>query len=59
MCDGHGRHNLPRGSLPGALRNLAAGDRPLPERLKLVAQAYWRRVSRAQVCCGYYGEPGC
>lgn len=59
MCAGHDHKHGRPGSLRGTLRNLAAGDHPFPQRLLMVGQAYWRRLSRAQLCCGYYGEPGC
>ena len=59
MCAGHDRRGLHPGGFRQTLSNLAAGDHPFPTRVKLVAEAYWRRVTRQQLCCGYYGEPGC
>ncbi len=59
MCAGGGHEPFPKVTFRGVMRNLRAGDRPLPERLGLIGQAAWRRLTRARACCGYYGEPGC
>jgi len=59
MCAGHDHEKFPDVSFGGLLRNLRAGDHPLPKRFKLAGQAYWRRLTGSGTCCGYYGEPGC
>ncbi len=59
MCAGHDHDRFSDASFGGLLRNLRAGDHSLPERFRLVGQAYWRRLRGLKNCCGYYGEPGC
>ncbi len=32
---------------------------PWPQKLRVIARNYWRRVVLRQTCCGHEGEPGC
>ncbi|HET7466733.1 MAG TPA: hypothetical protein VFL29_08695 [Candidatus Dormibacteraeota bacterium] len=43
----------------GIFHNLAAGDYNPVERARRIGANLLRRVTRANTCCGRYGDPGC